>query len=30
MKYINLKNERIPKLGFGTWTVGDNPQDKEK
>lgn len=30
MKYIILKNERIPKLGFGTWTVGDNPKDKEK
>lgn len=24
MEYINFKDEKIPLIGFGTWTIGDN------
>ena len=28
MKYLELNNVELPKIGFGTWTIGDDPSLK--
>lgn len=30
MKYIKFKDIVLPLIGFGTWTIGDKKEDKEK
>ena len=30
MEYLIFKNIKIPKLGFGSWLVGDDPLEKQK
>ena len=29
MKRISINGVKVPKLGFGTWCVGDEPKSKE-
>ena len=30
MEYTKVRNIKIPKLGFGGWLIGDNPDEKQK
>lgn len=30
MEYINFKNKKLPLIGFGTWTIGDNKENAQK
>lgn len=30
MEYTKVRNIKIPKLGFGSWLIGDNPDEKQR